>query len=450
MSSDKPKCSNKDHSSDPATVFCKDCGKFFCASCSEFHEKILSDHNTVPVKDISSGSQVITRRCTIPGHHNNPLEYYCKEHNVPCCGMCLCPKEGVGKHTKCTTVPLPDMEQQMRSSLIPSIKALEEATAKAEATMAKLRTVQEGSEAAKEEAMDKIKKCFVAIRDAVDAREKELLEKAEKLWDEEASCEKLMSVGISCPEKAKCVTAAAKIAEEHWDSSKLPEMAQHCAAVSELKATLDKFISDVDKAATADLKIKWVPREDDVAAFLSDVKKFGDVVVRLKFDVRIKDSPNGMYAVEGPSRGIVKKISRDSIWDCTAIGEATIPPNTLTSWDVKIVSTSSGNIMIGVAPFDINQATNCNCDKCGWYFYCCGSTLYSGPPHKYSNKQYGQGKQLKNGDVVGVVMDTAKGELLFVVNGVSLGVAYKGIPLDKPLVPAIDFYNTNDIVEVNP
>ena len=40
-------------------------------------------------------------------------------------------------------------------------------------------------------------------------------------------------------------------------------------------------------------------------------------------------------------------------------------------------------------------------------------------------------------------MDTAKGELSFAVNGVDYGVAYDGIPLDKPLVPCIIifFYN---------
>ena len=32
-------------------------------------------------------------------------------------------------------------------------------------------------------------------------------------------------------------------------------------------------------------------------------------------------------------------------------------------------------------------------------------------------------------------MDTIKGELSFVVRSVNLGVAYDGIPLDKPLVP---------------
>ena len=65
----------------------------------------------------------------------------------------------------------------------------------------------------------------------------------------------------------------------------------------------------------------------------------------------------------------------------------------------------------------------------------------SGPPHSYSRKEYGPRKwyekYVHTGDSVGVVMDTAKGELSFVVNGVNLGVAFDGIPLDKPLVPCV-------------
>ena len=44
-------------------------------------------------------------------------------------------------------------------------------------------------------------------------------------------------------------------------------------------------------------------------------------------------------------------------------------------------------------------------------------------------------------------MDTAKGELSFVLNGVNLGVAYEGIPLDKPLVPCVILGWDGDSVE---
>ena len=45
-------------------------------------------------------------------------------------------------------------------------------------------------------------------------------------------------------------------------------------------------------------------------------------------------------------------------------------------------------------------------------------------------------------------MDTAKGELSFVVGGVNLGVAFDGIPLDKPLVPCALLLWEGDSVEL--
>ena len=45
-------------------------------------------------------------------------------------------------------------------------------------------------------------------------------------------------------------------------------------------------------------------------------------------------------------------------------------------------------------------------------------------------------------------MDITKGELSFVVDGVNLGVAFDGIPLDKPLVPCVLFYWREDSVEL--
>ena len=45
-------------------------------------------------------------------------------------------------------------------------------------------------------------------------------------------------------------------------------------------------------------------------------------------------------------------------------------------------------------------------------------------------------------------MDTANGKLSFAVSDVNLGVAYEGIPLDKPLVPCVFLANEGDSVEL--
>ena len=78
--------------------------------------------------------------------------------------------------------------------------------------------------------------------------------------------------------------------------------------------------------------------------------------------------------------------------------------------------------------------------------------LRSGPPHNYMNKKYGprkeRGKYVQTGDNVGVVMDTIKGELSFVLNGVNHGITFDGIPLGKPLVPCVILKREGDSVEL--
>ena len=139
---------------------------------------------------------------------------------------------------------------------------------------------------------------------------------------------------------------------------------------------------------------------------------------------------------------------------CTIIGNTPLPLDQVSSWSIKILKSKENNgygILIGVAPSDINQNVR-NYDKCGWHFNCWNSTLCSGPPHNYNNKEYGprkgEGECVHTGDSVGVVMDTTKGDLSFVMDDLDLGVAYEGIPRDKPLVPCVLLEYNGDSVEL--
>lgn len=113
------------------------------------------------------------------------------------------------------------------------------------------------------------------------------------------------------------------------------------------------------------------------------------------------------------------------------------------SWSIKILSSLDGKglrILVGVAPFDICQ-NDINNHEHGWYFDCAHSMLYSGPPHDYKYEKYSSRKKvgdfIQDGSIIGVVMDTQKGNLSFALNGEKLGIAYRKIPLDKPLVPCV-------------
>ena len=148
--------------------------------------------------------------------------------------------------------------------------------------------------------------------------------------------------------------------------------------------------------------------------------------------------PHKAYHVDEENPHIASKHSLYSA--STLIGDRPLPHNKTAFWTIEITSSYScgSYAYVGVAPSDINQNENYeNYFKCGWYFHCYHTTLCSGPPHNYREKSYGKLKGKSVRGSVSVAMDTAKGELSFVLVGQNLGVAYEGIPLDKPLVPCV-------------
>ena len=165
------------------------------------------------------------------------------------------------------------------------------------------------------------------------------------------------------------------------------------------------------------------------------------------------DSVEKLHSYYGDSNPRAMTMAEDGK-HCTIIGIATVPFNKDVVYDIKIIkSRKKNNIHIGVVPFDIDQNAD-NGKKCGWYFYCYNSKLRSGPPHNYKDKVYGprkekDGNSVSVNDTVSMIIDTRVGALSFAVNGVNYGIAYGGIPLDKPLVPCAILTIKGDTIELS-
>lgn len=160
-------------------------------------------------------------------------------------------------------------------------------------------------------------------------------------------------------------------------------------------------------------------------------------------------SESARYELKNDSFVVNKPLSG---WS-TVIGEC--PIKGTKAWNIRILNSKDNDgdkIYIGVAPVDIDQNVDNNYCKCGWYLDCYSSTLWSGLPHNYRGEEYvvrplQNGRNVGNGSLIGVTMNTDNGKLSFMLNGIIAVEAYDGIPLDKPLVPCVVLCYRGDSVE---
>ena len=83
----------------------------------------------------------------------------------------------------------------------------------------------------------------------------------------------------------------------------------------------------------------------------------------------------------------------------TITGNVSLPLERVVSWNVRLLRTkgNGSNVFVGVAPSDIDWGSDeNNAPKCGWYFDCYESKLFSEPPHNFYDKEYEPRKGMEN------------------------------------------------------
>ena len=86
MENEKKKCSTSKHANIDAILYCPECKKYICHKCQNFHSEFFEDH--VPINlDEKNNDDLFINICE-QKNHNNKLEFYCKNHNTLCCGLC--------------------------------------------------------------------------------------------------------------------------------------------------------------------------------------------------------------------------------------------------------------------------------------------------------------------------------------------------------------------------
>ena len=419
----------------PATLLCSECCRCYCDGCNKLMHAMTKKkgHKTEAIPE----GVIVGAMC--PLHNDNPLEMFCVDEVELCCGTCTSRTKDLHKgHNVVKISEIPQDNEvfsaaEVRKRFADALKSDDELSKNIEGAIDSIRSEWN-------DAREKVRQTFTEAHKRLEEEEAKVMEELESACNESEEALQKNLEALREVHEYSIVTDSFYSKVQGGGCSRLMEL--------NLVSTMEKqrkMMEEVQKMKVTALKIGWNSKERK----LSFTKTAFSGISKLQGCVW-KKCPDNIdkcmkYSVDEENPRIATKIDEESneYWETTLNGSVSLPINTVTSWSIKILKSkeNDGNgIFIGIAPSDIDLKENIELIKCGWYFDCHESLLYSGPPHKYRCKPYGPrkgkgyGEYVHTGDSVGVVMDTAKGELSFVVNGVNLGVAFEGIPLDKPLV----------------
>ena len=439
------KCFSEEHKEIDALCFCPECKIYMCNKCLNIHSSFFKNHNTY---NINKDEEIFTGFCQ-EKNHPNKLEYYCKIHNKLICAACLCKvnKIGDGQHKDCDVCIIQDIKDEKKNKLKENIKLLEELDNKFNNNMKEIMGVFQKIEKDKDELKLKIQNIFTKIRNTLNEREEELLSKVDNIYNKKYLSTEIIKKAEKLPKQIKLSLEKGKLLDKEWDENHIYSYVNDCINIENNIKIINTINENINKCNSANKEnIKFSPNEDSLQYFLETVKSFGKLNGN-KYSFR--ECPNNMkenrkYIVTGENKNILTKIGNSESMGtiCEYELDKSIEEH---KWKIKFLKTQNKGINVGVAPIDFDILSTQHYTSCGWYIYCRTSTLYSGPPFNYSNKQTNLGK-IK--DEIVVVMNMKKRTLKFIINNEDKGDSYTDIPIDKPLFPAVLLYDKNDSVEI--
>ena len=385
-------------------------------------------------------------------NHSKKLEYLCKTHNQLCCVACIAKikARGYGQHGYCRVCFLKKSKKKKMKNLKKNIDFLNELSLNIDNSIKQLKDFFEKINNNKEELKLKIQKIFTNLRNALNNREDKLLEEIDNQYNELFCNESLIKKSEEIPQKIKISLEKGNLIRDEWwdDDDKLCSLINDCINIENNIKDINTINENIEKCkSNQNVKIKFLQNEDEINNFVEFIESFGDISNN-KNRYKFKKCPLNFkiskeYDVSGMDDNILLKTGPTFLR--TYIGEYELEKEIENKWKIEILKTKSHHIMVGVTTID-SDLKKFPLNKYGWYISCFTSNLYSGPPHNY----YGKETNLKRvEDEITIIMNTNKGTLKFIIDDdEDKGDSYSNIPLDKPLIPVVILYDSNDKVKI--
>ena len=120
------KCSIKVHKEINAILYCERCQIFMCNKCLNYHKELFDNHKLI---NLDNNNEIFIDLCKKVGHEKK-YEFFCKNHNELCCGLCISKLEdkGYGQHKDCDICSIENIKEEKKNKLNENIKNLQDLT----------------------------------------------------------------------------------------------------------------------------------------------------------------------------------------------------------------------------------------------------------------------------------------------------------------------------------
>ena len=383
-------------------------------------------------------------------NHRNELKFYCKNHNKLCCAACLCKIKGngIGQHFDCDVCLIKEIIEEKKNKLSENIKYLEESSKNIDESINKLKEIYEKINKSKEEIKLKISNIFTKIRNIINEREDHLLEELNKIYDNSYFKEDMIKKGEKIPYKIKTLLEKGKLLNNEWnDDYQLIKKINDCLDIENNIKNIFEINENIEKCKTKKLNIKFLPENEQNLELIENIKKFGEIFNEENYEIKFKFKPGNNYNIS--NNGLKASKTSNNGFNCVIIGDKEIPKDRISKWKIKINKNKNPSfgidILIGIGPSIIkgnNPQNECWCILSGTESKV--GLRIKGKALEYNNHN----EQLKEGDIIEVIVDRKLGNLSFALNGTNFGIACSTIPKDDILYPTIVLYEQGQNVEI--
>ena len=268
------------HMSKPSEVWCPDCDEGLCTECLDHHRlaKPSRKHTTIPIAEYRKLPSFVLEIKEHCNEHHEKFSLYCKEHECPCCGICM-----VETHRDCIDVAiLENLIKDVKTSDI--FNEIEQLISEMTETIDKIRQNRETNSGAVREhkiiVENEIQELRTNINNHLDKLQenmmKELAEAQTQITDE------TQELLISLDEKQN------KLTEYQINVVNIREYAsdlQIYLAVKQIEKeveTHDTCLQSLVKSHSLNQTKLSCKIDNDLKTIATNIKKLGDIVVESK------------------------------------------------------------------------------------------------------------------------------------------------------------------------